>query len=434
MRDDLEAALHARPDDTTLLVYADLLQAEGDPRGELIALDLRSSAMSMQSVENRRGQLLRSWLGDEIEVRWDAAAQLWYAGELGVAHATFDCGFVDVVVDDEIDDAMLAHLLHGPAGDYLRRVSMSGPTELLEVLLAHLVSKRRPWLQQLAVSRPYASSTLVSPALASKLVAATPHLEVLDLLGRDLFDRFTHPTLRELAITGCRSIDLLDGPALPALHTIDFAFDATELTPRQWFKPERVPALRRLCFPRAEPGGAQLFETLGTINVADQLTHLVLPSIRSVRDHALVQAAIDRMPMLREISIARTYACHGPFGELRHTWARVKVPPAYPWPPSETFERLLAIDGYSTYLGAIVDTLEAQYDELPDELRDIWSRFWSVVDSLGASYAEQAFNAGDLARALGPLQLPPSLSALHDHLQNRLAQRPRGFHASLRWI
>jgi len=436
-RDELEAALRARPDDHTLLVYADLLQAQGDPRGELIALDLRLPGMSMQGIEKRRGQLLRSWLGDDFELSWEPEQQLWYAGELASTYATFDCGFVDLFVTDEdfTADLVVPKLLDAPAGEYLRRLSLSGPTAMLEPLLEALVARPRPWLQHLALSRPNESTLLVGAALGGKLAAATPNLEVLDLLGRNLLDRFTHPHLRELGITGCESIDLGDGAPLPALRSIDFAFDAERPPPRRIFNPERVPALRRLCCSREEPGATQLFPALGMLGVAAQLTHLVLPSIRSPRDHTLVQAGIDRMPMLRELEISRAYACHGPIGELRHAWARVKVPPPYPWPPRETLGRLLAIDGFPAYLAAFVEVLEAQYDDLPEELRAIWYRFWTIIDNLEDNYAaEQAFSAGDLSSALGALALPPHLQALRDHLRERIAQRRQGFFATLRWI
>ena len=258
---------------------------------------------------------------------------------------------------------------------------------------------------------------------------------MLDLLGHHLLDRFTHPHLRELGITGCESIDLAAGAPLPSLRSLDFAFDADRPTPRGLFAPERVPALRRLCFSREEPGATQLFAALGTLGVAAQLTQLVLPSIRSPRDHALVQAGIDRMPMLREVEIVRAYACLGPIGELRHTWARVKVPPPCPWPPREMLDRLLAIDGVSTDLASLVEVLEAQYDDLPEELRGIWYRFWTIVDNLEDNYAaEQAFSAGALSSALDALALPPHLAWLRDHLRERLAQRRQGFFATLRWI
>ena len=420
-----------RPDDATLGVYADFLQSQGDPRGELIALDLRPPSMSLHSVEVRRGQLLRTWLGDEVEVLLDPDQQLWYVGDLSSTYATFDCGFVDLFIDDPSDDALLAHLLHGSGGEHLRRVSIQGSEDVIEPMLAHLVAKPRPWLQQLAVSRTDGWKLLVDRALGERFVAATPNLEVLDLLGRNLFDRLAHPTVRELGITGCESIDLADGPPMPALHTIDFAFDGESPTPRGLFGSERVPALRRFNCSRNEPGNVQLFAELGTLGVAAQITHLVLPSIRSRRDHALVQAAIDRMPMLREIQLARAYATFGPIEELRHSWARVKVPSPLPWPPREMLVRMLAIDGYATDLTDLVDVLEEQYDDLPEEQRAIWYRFWTAVDSL---QGEQAFNVGDLSSALGALVVPPHLASLRDRLLERVRQRRQNYFAMLYWI
>jgi uncharacterized protein (TIGR02996 family) len=427
-RDELEAALLARPDDTTLLVYADLLQAQGDPRGELIALDLRPPDQSTTGIERRRGQLLAAWLGDEIDVQFDAGAQLWHAGELDATYATFDCGFVDLFVDDRGNDAMLAQLLHGAAGTYLRRVSLSGSTELLSVMLSHLAAKPRPWLQHLALSRPQGSSLLVGSSLGDKLAAATPHLEVLDLLGRRLFDRWAHPNVRELGITGSDSIDLVDGAPLPTLHAIDFAFDGERPVPPGLFSPRCVPALRRVCFAREEPG-RRVFEALGTIEVAAQLTHLEIPSIRTTRDHELVQAAIDRMPMLREVTIARVYSMFR-VAELRHPYARVTLPPASPWPPREMLRQPLLIDGFSTDLAELVEALEVQYDDLPEPHRGTWYRFWTIVDGL---QNEQAFNAGDLAGALGALELPLRLGLLRDHLHARVAALRQNFFVALSW-
>ncbi|MDQ3341458.1 MAG: TIGR02996 domain-containing protein [Myxococcota bacterium] len=429
-REDLEAALRARPDDSTLLVYADLLQAQGDPRGELIALDLRPPEQSTNGLETRRGQLLAAWLGDDVDVQFDAGAQLWHAGELDATYATFDCGFIDVFVDDQGDDAMLAQLLHGPAGDHLRRVSLSGSTELLSVMLSHLAVKPRPWLQHLALSRPHSSSMLVDPGLGEKLTVATPHLEVLDLLGINLFDRFAHPNVRELGITGFESIDLVGGAPFAALHAIDFAFDGDRPTPRGLFAPSRVPALRRLCCTREEPG-RRLFEELGSLAVAAQITQLEISSIRSPRDHALVQAGIDRMPMLRELSIARAYAMYGRVEEFRHPWARVKVAPPSPWPPREALDQLLVIDGFSADLAELVDVLEEQYEDLPEPHRSTWYRFWTTIDSL---QGEQAFNAADLESALGALVLPPHVAALRDHLRARITQRRQNFFAIMSWL
>src|SRR5436190_21372831 len=62
--DELEAALLARWDRATLLVYADALQAAGDPRGELIALDVERAAKGYtDELATRRRKCLYEWLG-----------------------------------------------------------------------------------------------------------------------------------------------------------------------------------------------------------------------------------------------------------------------------------------------------------------------------------------------------------------------------------
>ncbi len=72
---ELEAHLAAHPDDTgALLVYADWLQARGDPRGELIVVQLqRAGAPDDAALRAREAELLRrhrtAWLGELAELR-----------------------------------------------------------------------------------------------------------------------------------------------------------------------------------------------------------------------------------------------------------------------------------------------------------------------------------------------------------------------------
>lgn len=439
-RDELEAALRAHPDDATLAVYADLLQAQNDPRGELIALDLRAPAMSTRGIETRRGQLLEAWLGDDIDLQFDAEQGIWYAGSLGGTCATFDCGFVELSVDGD-DDVLVARLLAGRAGEYVRRLSIRGPTALAEPVLEGVAARRRPWLQHLAIARPaHETPLLVGLELRDKLVAATPNLEVLDLEGRNLLARFTHPNLRELGVTGSEAIDLADGPPLPALRTIDFALDGDRPVPRGVFDPERVPVLRRLDVAREETSGVRLFELLGTLAVAGQLTHLVVPALTAPRHVALLQAAIDRMPMLRDLAIARGYECFGTLGsELRHAWARVRLPTPWPWPPpSRVRAPTLVVDGHALQLHLLIAALEERYDELPEEIRAIWYRFWTTLDTLedprpyyGHS-REQAFSAADLVDGLLALPGDSHLDAVRDHLRARIERRGP-FLAMMHW-
>src|SRR5690242_14623380 len=71
-RDELEDRLIAREEPVTLAVYADLLQAEGDLRGELIAVEL-AIAGGAHHLAERRDELVHAWLGplpsEGVEVR-----------------------------------------------------------------------------------------------------------------------------------------------------------------------------------------------------------------------------------------------------------------------------------------------------------------------------------------------------------------------------
>src|SRR5512138_681369 len=72
-RDELEAEARSNPYGEAMGVYADLLQAEGDPRGEWIALD----ECADDQADARRGELLRAWLGEVADVCWDPMFETW---------------------------------------------------------------------------------------------------------------------------------------------------------------------------------------------------------------------------------------------------------------------------------------------------------------------------------------------------------------------
>lgn len=61
----LESALQARWDDATAAVYADALIARGDPRGELIAIDLHIARHGRsEPLVQRRRAVVTAWLGE----------------------------------------------------------------------------------------------------------------------------------------------------------------------------------------------------------------------------------------------------------------------------------------------------------------------------------------------------------------------------------
>lgn len=201
-RIDLEAALAEEFSRQHLAIYADLLQAEGDPRGELIAIDLRIAEHGPSDVlKTRRRELLAELLGDATApfVRDD--------------HNAFELGFGSVRIDG-VSGARLAAeraLMESPLGPYLRHVTIRGGEKHLTTGIATLVRREHRWLRSLHVHYDTMASRstepIVSASLTRKLIAATPVLEHLrvtrstttaEAAARPVFASFDHPRVREL--------------------------------------------------------------------------------------------------------------------------------------------------------------------------------------------------------------------------------------------
>jgi hypothetical protein len=122
----LEAALQDTFDREHLAVYADALQARGDPRGELIAIDLHIDAHgSTAELAARRGELIAAWLGNFAASR--------------VVRVRY--GFVHVA---NVSPAEIGPVLASPAGAHLRCIEVYGlGARLLEVLAALAAKPRR---------------------------------------------------------------------------------------------------------------------------------------------------------------------------------------------------------------------------------------------------------------------------------------------------
>jgi hypothetical protein len=136
LRDDLERARRATWSTAELVVYADHLQALGDPRGELIALDL--APRDERPWRERRRAVLAAWLGPEL-----AAS----AGRL-VQHG---------VIHELRDGHHPPELLDSPLGDVVRGFSTScdhrggrSPGAVIAAL-ERLAARPRPWLTRLAI-------------------------------------------------------------------------------------------------------------------------------------------------------------------------------------------------------------------------------------------------------------------------------------------
>src|SRR5450755_4371951 len=132
--EELEAAVRVAWDREAIAIYADHLQAIGDPRGELVAIDLRIDEGKVDAaITARREQLIAEWFGAELPP--------------GIVHY----GFVDVRATGMRSDSQLAVALRGPGAKYVRSVELAGPHPELVPALEQLVAEPRPWLTRLVV-------------------------------------------------------------------------------------------------------------------------------------------------------------------------------------------------------------------------------------------------------------------------------------------
>jgi uncharacterized protein (TIGR02996 family) len=200
-RESLEAALRADFSRDHLAVYADALQEEGDPRGELIAIDLRIADYGLvDELTARRAQLLSTLLGATT-----AAHFIRYHKQ------PFQFGFGDVRIDSVGGAGLLAEraLLTGSLGEYLRHVSIRGGEKHIRSGVGTLVRRTHLWLRTLHVHYSTTASrrteSIVSARQTWQLIEATPALESLkvtrstttaEAAARPVFPSFDHPSAK----------------------------------------------------------------------------------------------------------------------------------------------------------------------------------------------------------------------------------------------
>lgn len=365
-RDEIEADLQEELDLEQLAVYGDFLQAEGDPRGELIALDLDGRDAP------HRDSLLETWLGKRLATLLGPDA--------------VDLGFIDLRLEDNVESRdLLDTWVATPAAHYARSATIVGDAAWVKratLAVAHCSGR---WLSQLAIQMSEPGP--LDDGDIRRLAAATPYLERLEIWGERVFGDVGHPQIKSLRVTGydaCAGL-LGSGPTrFPKLAVLDLAFDRTAVDPDR-FGSGRLPVLRRLDLSSNEPGrfgphnfggAVDPFWVLGMMPLRAQLSHVRLPSVRS-REHAeRLEWALARMPMLREATMARTYAA---FKFL--VPERVTAPPPYPWPPPDAapFELAIRHQHIQYPSGPLVEWLEEVFDELPASARTAWVRLFQFM-------------------------------------------------------
>ena len=408
---ELERALATAWDRDQLAVYGDQLEALGDPRGELIAIDL---AGRPAESEGRRAQLVATWFAD---LPRDLTAEV-------------DHGFLVAEVGNP---ETLGALLASRFAPHLRALAITGPGDVIADAIVQLGDHSLPLLDRLQLNHggDIPRTALVAPEHAARLVAATPSLRRLGVNGRRVFGELVHPRVTQMVVNGLDAIASLasKGPPL-AVDTLTLTFHRTSfldhLPPpadplvRALLPPVRLPMLRRLDLANNEPGGHPPHHLGGQVDVfgwlrraeLKQLTHLRLPSLRSATQLTDLEAALVRMPALVEVVLARAYS------DSPEPPPPVVSPPRQPWPPRDQVHGRDALTvnveghpyGEDVDLTSAVELMEDHYDALSAACREAWRELWLFLDDLG--WEDSAGNAitmhfptALLIRALEPLDL-----------------------------
>lgn len=348
MIDQLEAALSEEFSLDNLQVYGDALQAVGDPRGHVIAIDLHIARHGpSRELAHRRRQRLREWL--QLSHAIDPTNGPWRT-------VKFAFGFVE-----DMRASLAIDVLKSPAGRYVRGISLSHGMPYVAAVLHELGSAPRPWLDRLSIlSRNKAApptavwgtqAAVLEQSWVPSVIAATPRLRVLELAGARMVRAFPHPHVSRIRLDG---VDVLQtilepGPAMPAVRELELTFaqaiDAPVLMERPW--PSLVPAasfpaVTRLDLSENWKRGttdtqASDFDVLTELGIRDQLEELRLWGInhedewtrfRRISLPALRRLELEHEPRfeiaLPGVAIARVDA-HWPRdpGAIDRVWAVV---------------------------------------------------------------------------------------------------------------
>ena len=302
---ELEAAVRATWDREAIAIYADHLQAIGDPRGELVAIDLRIDAGDAgPEVLARRTELIHQWFGADLPP--------------GIVRY----GFVDVDASGMGPRSQLEIALRGPGAQFIRSVTLAGPHDDLRAALDELPRERRPWLTSLTVRHwdEKEGPVCLLPA-TRKLFSRLPALTSLTLEGRRILSAWAHPRVERLRITGYDAIDLTSAEVWPSLRELDFAFQCQYSTDHrdpgftaisQLLRTETIPALATLDLSRNERGHLEPRSLGGGVVISAFFTRFAnhpnlatarLPSLPHETAVDAVERTLATLPAVRDVAV-----------------------------------------------------------------------------------------------------------------------------------
>ncbi len=336
----LEAMIEAAPDDVHgYEVYADWLQGQGDPRGELIALQIANKAAPAKKLieQNKAhfyGKLAGatdmleryeySPLGDNTHWRWGYLEKLW------ISHK-YERSSMHDGEKEEVDVAeALDSLLGNPSTRFLRELTVgivsyedNGYDDIAKVIAKH----PKPTIKKLILGDFYSEETELNWSNmgdVSPVYKAVPNLESL--------------TLR----SGTMKVGKIDLPKLVELHIISGGLDKgsfAAILAAKWPKLERVtlqlgeeltfkvadlqPIFDGKTFPKIKhlglgnsPQGDAIAQALASSKIAAQLESLDM-SEGTMGDAGAAALAAGKFPRLVELDIEQCWCTSAGINQLK---------------------------------------------------------------------------------------------------------------------
>lgn len=302
---ELEAAVRARVDDPEAwAVYGDWLLTQGDPRGELVQLQLEWAAREDEApIEARIDALVAehrdAWLGEALVGRLRNDLDAWGAAGL---HFTWRYGFlwqahikrIQHSADIDVAEVMQA-VLRRPAAAFLHELSLGLTRDVYDMQRA---------LRGLAELDPM--PTVRRLFVGDFEIMTDAHLSQVDVGPLAVVGR-AFPELRWLEVQG-RAIGL-DDLALPGLETLVARTHALPAAAARAVTARPRPALRTLELWLGDP------EAGGTTTVADlepllageatpRLDRLGVMNAAILDDLVTPLATSRLLPRLRELDLS----------------------------------------------------------------------------------------------------------------------------------
>ncbi|MFT3698888.1 MAG: hypothetical protein QM831_37420 [Kofleriaceae bacterium] len=274
--EELEAALAASFDLEHLAIYADALLSVGDPRGELIQIDLHGNA----ALDDRRAELERTWLADLPE------------------HTTAitSCGFIDVRVEHETS---IQQLFSSTYARQIRRVTFSGWRGVVGTGLQTLSQGDvLPFLTEANFISADRSNQKLSGLGGDGFSRITPNLRTVTTRGVITFAKFQHTAVDDLAIEGAHIV--YTPSRWPHVKRMSYAFEPLEEygggysieNIAKLFELFDVPALERLDLTGNTNPNYDVFDFLARVTLPPSVTEIHVPRI--VAEHHPSQLLVAR--------------------------------------------------------------------------------------------------------------------------------------------